>query len=259
MNLVEAIIMGIFQGIAEFLPISSSGHLALLQYYFGIEEGNLFFSQMLHFGTLISIIIVYFKEILIIIKEILELLANLLQRKKITKLTGHQKLGLFVIIGTIPTAIIGLTFEDLFESLYTSLLPIGIALIITGFLLWIAEKNTFQHKNMENMSIFDSLIIGFFQGLAIIPGISRSGTTIVTGMFRGLEKPLATEFSFLLAIPALLGGFILGIRKVIKGGSAIIINFPLFVGVFLSATVGVFSLKLLINLLKKNKLHYFFF
>lgn len=257
MSIIQALILGIFQGVAEFLPISSSGHLALLQHLFDIKEGNLFFTEMLHFGTLISIFIVYFKDIMRIIYEIIILIGNILKGRR-KKLTVHQRLGLFVLIGSIPTAIIGLTFEDFFESLYTSILPIGIAFIVTGFLLFIAEKNTYQNKGIKEMTIKDSLIVGTFQGVAIIPGISRSGSTIVASLFRGLNKSLATEYSFLLALPATFGAFLLGIIDVLKNdSSSVMINTPLIIGVAISAIVGVFSIKILIKLLKNNKLHYF--
>mgnify|MGYP001011966740 CR=1 FL=1 len=257
MGIIEAIVLGIFQGVAEFLPISSSGHLALLQHLFDIKEGNLFFTEMLHFGTLISIFIVYFKDIMRIIYEILVLIGDIIKGRR-KKLTLHQKLGLFVLTGSIPTAIIGLAFEDFFANLYTSILPIGIALIVTGLLLFIAEKNTYQSKGIKDMTIKDSLVVGTFQGIAIIPGISRSGSTIVASLFRGLNKSLATEYSFLLALPATFGAFLLGIKDVLKNDSSgVMINAPLIIGVAISAIVGVFSIKILIKLLKNNRLHYF--
>lgn len=257
MSIIESIILGVFQGVAEFLPISSSGHLALLQHLFGIKEGNLFFAEMLHFGTLISIVIVYFNDIMKIVVDMLKLIGDLLKGRKINKLTTHQRLGLLIIVGSIPTAIIGLTLEDYFESLYTSILPIGIALMVTGTLLWIVEKKKFQNKQAEHMTFLDSIFIGICQGIAIIPGISRSGSTIVAGLYRGLDKSFATEYSFLLALPATFGAFLLGIRQVIKEGSGLIFDFPLILGVGLSAIVGVISIKLLIKLIKKNKLYYF--
>lgn len=249
--------MGIFQGIAEFLPISSSGHLALLQKLFGINEGNLFFAEMLHFGTLISIIVVYFNDIKNMIIEFLKLMGTIVSGKKIGKLNKYQKLAMLILVGSVPTAIIGLTFEDFFESLFTSMLPIGVAFIVTGILLWLAEKRVFQSKGIKEMSYLDSLIIGTAQGIAIIPGISRSGTTIVTGLLRGLNKPLATEFSFLLALPATFGAGLLGIIKLVKSDTAMLIDFPLIVGVLLSAIVGIISIKILVKLLNKNKLYYF--
>jgi undecaprenyl-diphosphatase len=223
---------------------------------FGITEGNLFFTEMLHFGTLISIVIVYFKDIKLIIIDIIKLIVNIVKRKR-QKLTKYQKLGLLIIAGSVPTAIIGLSFEDFFESLYTSLLPIGFSFLVTGMLLWVAEKKSKTFKDVKDMTFLDSILIGIFQGLAIIPGISRSGSTIVMGLFRGLKKPLATEYSFLLALPATFGAFLLGIIKVSRGSATAVFNLPLFVGVILSCVVGVISIKALIKILNKNKLHYF--
>ena len=257
MNYIEAIILGIFQGVAEFLPISSSGHLSILQHLFGIKEGNLFFTEMLHFGTLISIVIVYFKDIKLIIIDFIKLIIDIFKEKKIKELTKFQKLGLLIIVGSVPTAFIGLTFEDFFETLYTSLIPIGFALIFTGFLLWLSERKGKETKDVKEMTFLDSILIGVLQGFAIIPGISRSGSTIVAGLFRGLKKPLATEFSFLLALPATFGAFLLGMIKISKEPSQMLINGPLFLGVILSAVVGVISIKILIKVLNKNKLHYF--
>lgn len=256
MSWFEAIVMGIFQGVAEFLPISSSGHLALLQYLFSIKEGNLFFTEMLHFGTLISIFIVYFKDIARIIYEFLDLIVSIIKGKKIRRLSKHQWFGLLIIIGSIPTAVIGLTFKDFFESLYTSIIPIGIAFIVTGFLLWIAEKKGSEGKDVKDVKLIDAILIGIFQGIAIFPGISRSGATIVGGLFRGLKKPVATEYSFLLALPATFGAFVLGMKDVVEGGDALI-NGPLVLGVILSAITGVFAIKALIKMLNNNKLKYF--
>ena len=256
MSWFEAIVMGIFQGVAEFLPISSSGHLALLQYIFKIREGNLFFTEMLHFGTLLSIFIVYFKDIARIIYEFFGLIGTILKRKKITRLTKYQWFGMLIIVGSIPTAIIGLSLKDFFESLYTSIVPIGVAFIVTGFLLWFAERSGGEGKDVRDVKLIDAILIGIFQGIAIIPGISRSGSTIVGGLFRGLKKPVATEYSFLLALPATFGAFLLGMKDVAEGGEAFV-NGPLILGVILSAVTGVFAIKALIKLLNRNKLKYF--
>ncbi|QQY80685.1 undecaprenyl-diphosphatase [Keratinibaculum paraultunense] len=258
MTLFQAIILGIFQGISEFLPISSSGHLVVLQHFFNIKEGNLFFTEMLHFGTLISIVIVYFNDIMNIIVEFFKMLRDGIKNKKFKITNDYQKLALLIIIGSIPTAIIGLLFEDFFEKLYSSsLLPIGIAFLVTGFLLWIANKKPNEAKKVKEMTILDSLIVGTFQGIAIIPGISRSGSTIVAGLFRGFDRSLATEFSFLLALPATFGAGLLGIMDVIKTGSKTTIDMPLIIGILLSTIVGILAIKFLIKVLKRNKLHYF--
>ena len=257
MNLLEAIVLGIIQGITEFLPISSSGHLVLLQNLFGIKEGNLFFTEMLHLGTLVSIIVVYINDVIKIIVEFFKLIISIIRGKKIKSLNKYQKLGLFIILGSVPTAAIGLLFKDFFESLYSSMLPIGFAFLLTGLLLWISEKRAFQKKGMKNMTSLDAILIGTAQGIAIIPGISRSGSTIVAGLLRGLNKNLATEYSFLLAIPVIFGASLLGIVDVIKSDTQVLINLPLFIGVITSTIVGIISIKFLINLINKNKLHYF--
>jgi len=258
LTLIQAIILGIIQGVAEFLPISSSGHLVVLQNFFGIKEGNLFFTEMLHFGTLISIFIVYFNDIINIIVEFFKMIGDGIKNKKFRIKNGYQKLGLLIIVGSIPTAIIGILFEDFFENFYSSsLLPIGIAFMITGLLIWIANKRPYENKNVKNMSFLDSFIIGTFQGIAIIPGISRSGSTIVAGLFRGLDRSLATEFSFLLALPATFGAGLLGIRDVVKTGSELAFTAPLLIGMALSTIIGVFAIKFLISILKKDKLYYF--
>jgi undecaprenyl-diphosphatase len=186
------------------------------------------------------------------------MLGNGIKNKKFKITNGYQKLGLLIIIGSIPTAIIAFLFEDFFVSLYSSsLLPIGIAFLVTGVLLWIANNKSHGNKNVKTMTFLDSIVIGTFQGIAIIPGISRSGSTIVGALFRGLDRSLATEFSFLLALPATFGAGLLGIIDVVKTDSEMAFTMPLLVGVALSAIVGIFAIKFLIKILKKDKLYYF--
>lgn len=257
MTIFQSVILGIFQGITEFLPISSSGHLVLLQHFFGIKEGNLFFTEMLHFGTLISIFVVYFKDIIRIIVEFFKMLGNGVKNKRLKITNSYQRLGVLIIIGSIPTALMGILLEKQFEKLYSSILAVGFAFLITGMLLWIADKNPSENKKARDMTILDALVIGTFQGIAIAPGISRSGSTIVGGLFRGLNRKLATEFSFLMALPATFGAAILGIKDVVESGTEITFSMPLLIGVILSAIVGIFSINILVGLLQKKKLHYF--
>ncbi|MCR2042717.1 undecaprenyl-diphosphatase UppP [Anaerosalibacter massiliensis] len=257
MTFIQAIILGIFQGVTEFLPISSSGHLVVLQHFFGIKEGNLFFTEMLHFGTLISIFIVYFNDIIKIIIEFFRMLGQGIKNKKFKITNIYQKMAILIIIGSIPTAIIGLVFKDSFEKLYSSISAISIAFLITGFILWFVDKKARGNKDVKDMSLFDSILIGVFQGAAIAPGISRSGSTIAGGLFRGLNRKLATEFSFLLALPATFGAGLLGIKEVIDTGSKAHFSAPLLLGVVISTVVGVISIKILIKLLENEKLYYF--
>lgn len=257
MTFLQAIILGIFQGITEFLPISSSGHLVILQKFFGIKEGNLFFTEMLHFGTLISIFIVYFNDIIKIIAEFFKMLGQGIKNKKIKVTNIYQKMAILIILGSIPTAIIGLGFKDTFEKLYNSILAISIAFLITGLILWFVDKKSRGNKDIKDMNFIDSILIGIFQGAAIAPGISRSGSTIAGGLFRGLNRKLATEFSFLLALPATFGAGLLGIKEVMDTGSQAQFSAPLAVGVIVSTIVGVISIKILIKLLENEKLYYF--
>lgn len=257
MSLLESIILGIFQGIAEFLPISSSGHLVLLQNIFNIQEGGLFFTVMLHFGTLIAIFIVYFKDILKIIIAFFQMIGDIFKGKKVELNNESKVLAVMVIVGSIPTGLIGILFEDFFEGLYESLLAVGIALIITGILLMVSEKSNSGRKTAKDITILDALLIGTFQGLAIIPGVSRSGSTIVGGLFRGLDKKLATKFSFIMAIPAIFGASLIQLIKVLTETGAVGITLPLIIGVALSTIIGIFAIKILVKMLERGKLHYF--
>lgn len=257
MSLLQSIILGIFQGVAEFLPISSSGHLVLLQNIFDIDQGGLFFTIMLHFGTLISIFIVYFKDIVKIIISFFQIIRDFFTKRTVELNNESKVLAVMIIVGTIPTGLIGIFFKDFFEGLYESLVAVGIALIITGILLMISEKTNSGRKTAKDMTIFDAIFIGIFQGFAIIPGISRAGSTIVGGLFRGLDKKLATKYSFLLAIPAILGAALVQMIDVFKGEVSIVFSLPLIVGLILSTVTGVIAIKFLIKMLEKGKLYYF--
>lgn len=257
MTYFQAIILGIFQGISEFLPISSSGHLVVLQHIFGIKEGNLFFTEMLHFGTLISIFIVFFNDIIKIIAEFFKMIGQGIKNRKFKITNIYQKMAILIIVGSVPTAFIGLLFQETFEKLYSSLLHISIAFMVTGLILWIVDKKSREEKKVKDMTYGDAIIIGTFQGIAIIPGISRSGSTIAGGLFRGLNRNLATEYSFLLALPATFGAALLGIKDVIETDAEVCFSLPLITGVIISAITGIISLKILIKLLQTKKLHYF--
>lgn len=258
MNYFQAILLGFFQGVSEFLPISSSGHLAVLQRFFGIEEGNLFFSEMLHVGTLVSIFIVYRKDIWKMIVEFLKLLGSLMKREKGIRLNRYQRYAVMILAATVPTVVLALLFKDLVEQLYSNMNFVAVGFLITGLLLWMSSKRYREEKDIERVTLKDAVIIGTLQGIAITPGISRSGSTIVGALFRGFKQDVATEFSFLLAIPAILGGGILGISDALKEGGAAF-SMPLLAGVLTSAVVGVVAIRGLIRILNRKKLHYFSF
>lgn len=256
MTILKAIILAIVQGITEFLPISSSGHLAILQILFGIKEGNVFFSQVLHFGTLLSILLVYHKKIAKMFVEFFKMIASLIKREKI-KLNHYQKLALYIIIATIPTVVVALFIEKFLNQLYMSALIIGICFLITAVLIYFIDINMNKTKKITDANIASVLAIGTVQGIAALPGISRSGSTIFISHILGINKNDAVDFSFLLAIPAMLGGFILGLKDIFKENATISFDANALVGLIISFVAGIFAIRLIKILANKNKFHIF--
>ena len=238
-TLIEILILAIVQGLTEWLPISSSGHLVITQKYLGLNL-PLIFSVMLHVGTVIVILVVFRKDIADIVKALV----------KRDFETEEGKLALFIAVGSVPIALIGFVFHDLFESLFNNLLVVGSALLITGFVLFFSEKRI----GNRNLGILDSLLIGFAQAVAIIPGVSRSGVTVATGLLRRIDKATAFKYSFLLSAPAVIGATIMESRELVVGNVDMI---PLFLGAIISMIVGYVSLKLLQKIVMREKFHLF--
>ena len=239
MSIAEAVILGIIQGLTEFLPISSSGHLVLAQSILGIEQPGNEFEVLVHIGTLISILVV-FKN------DIKKLLFSLDSKKT-------QKFIFFLIIGTIPAIVIGLGFKDFIESLFDNLFAVGVALIFTGIILYCTSYLT--NKNKKNHSILTSSLIGCAQAVAIIPGISRSGMTISLALFLGFSSKEAARFSFLLAIPVISGAGILTSLNIKEANE---VSFLIgIIGIVTSFLVGFIALKWLLVLLEKGNIYYF--
>ncbi|NLP30517.1 MAG: undecaprenyl-diphosphate phosphatase [Clostridiales bacterium] len=264
MTIFEGIILGIVQGLAEFLPISSSGHLAILQYIFGIEGDKvLTFAVLLHFGTLISLFIVYYKEIVDLVVELFKTIKDVFTGKGLrVNANETRRLGFMIIVATIPTALIGFIFKDLFAGLYNSLLAIGICLIITGTILWIVERINQGKKDINHMKFKDAVLVGIFQSFAIAPGISRSGATIVGSLFSGLNRKLAVKFSFLISIPSIVGAVILEIPDAIKQldqGFDTALVLPILIGVIVSTISGVIAIKTMIRVISNKRLYFFSF
>lgn len=262
MSYIEAIILGIVQGLTEFLPVSSSGHLLMLQHFFGINADSvLIFTLLLHVGTLISVFFCYWSDIWELIKELFLTIADLVRGKGL-RLNERpvRKLGVMIIIASIPTAIIGVLFKDIFEGFYETLLPTGIGLIITGIFLWIAEIKRDKHAvGIEGMKARDAIAIGVMQGIAICPGISRSGSTLFGGLSTGLKRDFAVKFAFLISIPSILGSLIF------EGGSdamasAVDISMgPVIAGCIAAALSGVLAIRTMIAVVRKLSLRYFSF
>lgn len=259
MSYFEAIILGLVQGLAEFLPISSSGHLALLQQAFGIHEDKvLLFAVLLHVGTLISIFIVYWKDIWELIVELCLTIRDLCTGKGLRLAERPiRKLGVMIIVATIPTAIIGLVFSDFFDSLYNSVIPIGVGLIITGFLLIFAEKKGEGNRGIQQMNFRNAIFIGLVQGVAICPGISRSGSTLFGSLICNLDRKFAVKFVFLISIPSILGSAVLEAPAALEAGVTAAEAGPVLVGMLVAAVSGLVAIKTMIKIVSDKKLSYF--
>lgn len=259
MTYFEATILGLVQGLAEFLPISSSGHLALLQNWFNIDESKvLLFTVLLHVGTLVSVFIVYWKDIWELIKELFMTIKDLCTGKGLRmEERPVRKLGVMIIVATIPTAIIGFAFSDFFDSLYTSVLPIGIGLIITGFLLVFAEKIGTSDRGIKQMNLRNAFFVGLVQGIAICPGISRSGSTLFGSLICNLDRKFAVKFVFLISIPTIMGSAILEAPAAIEAGVTAAQMGPVLWGMAVAAVSGLVAIKTMIKIVSSKKLSYF--
>ena len=256
MTIGEAIILGLVQGIAEFLPISSSGHLAILQNLFNmsdIEGGHMLFDVLLHFGTLIAICFMYWNDIKAMVVEVLALLSG---RKAVTadgrpKQYTAARMFFLIVAATLPLVLI-LPINDYIGELSQSTVFVGIALILTGFMLLVSDKMTAGTKTEKNMRFSDALIIGLCQCVAALPGLSRSGTTITAGIATGQNRGYAVKFSLLMSIPAVLGATLLELIKAIKTGiDASLIPAYLF-GMVAAMVSGVLAIGLL-KMIAKSK------
>lgn len=259
MSYFEAVILGLIQGLAEFLPISSSGHLALMQQWFGIQEDKvLLFAVLLHVGTLVSVLIVYWKDVWELIKELGLTIKDIFTGKGLRlQERPTRKLGVMIIVATIPTGIIGILFNDFFDSLYNSVIPIGIGLIITGFLLVLAERMGSSSRGIQQMNYRNALFIGTVQGIAICPGISRSGSTLFGSLMCNLDRKFAVKFVFLISIPSILGSAVMEAPVAIESGMDPGQLGPILVGMAVAAVSGLIAIKTMIKIVSNKKLNYF--
>ncbi len=243
MNLSDSVILGIIQGITEFLPISSSGHLIIGKYLLNISSPGAVLEIILHMGTLVSVLLFYFKDIIHVVKGLLP--------------GGSQedrKMNYFLIAGTIPAVILGLGFKDFFEGTYDNITLVGVNLIVTGTVLFATLY--FNRDSGSQMTLKKAIIIGCAQALAIFPGISRSGMTISMALFLGSSNKDSAKFSFLLAVPVLVGAGVLNIGDALSFAGDV--NFIyIFLGFLISATVGYLCIFTLVRMLTRNKMWLF--
>jgi undecaprenyl-diphosphatase len=259
LSLFYAIIFGAVQGLTEFLPVSSSGHLVLFQNFFGIQEPELFFDICLHAGTLVAVFLVFFREIWSILKTLVRLPALIREAggiKPLFESNEDVRVSALILSGTIPTGILGILFHDAADRIFSNVPLVGGMLLITGTLLWVTRGFKRSGRPLQKMGFKDSLIIGFVQGISILPGISRSGTTISTALLLGIDRETAGRYSFLLSIPAIAGAIVLGFESGLleKSGAS---TAALIGGTLAAAVIGYLALKILLKIIKHGRFFMF--
>ena len=237
MDYTTAIVLGVIQGIAEFLPISSSGHLVIAGELFGIPKGNLALDVSLHVGTLASILVVYRRDIIPALK--------------------NPRLVLAVVAATIPLVFVGLFVKDIVEEAFDSALVAGCGLLLTATVVGLMPRVEREMTSLTDVTWRQALTVGLFQMLAVLPGVSRSGTTIFGGLTAGLKRDAAANFSFYIAVPAIAGAAVLHARDLLGAGSAGLQPGPMIAGMLTSFIVGIGALRLLLGMVSRRKLHWF--
>ena len=248
MNFLTAIILGLVQGFAEFLPISSSGHLSLFQHFFGLqtaEGSNLFFDVLLHLGTLVAVFIYYWEDIRDMIVEFIALCKELAGKRPSARPTAQamsaRRMILLIIVGTLPLFLI-LPIKDKIEALYDNTWFVGFALLVTGCILFFSDRMAKGRKTERNATLKDVALVGLAQACATVPGLSRSGSTIAAGMMLGFDRKFAVRFSFLMSLPAVLGANLLSLIDAIQAGLDLSLMPVYIVGVCVAAMSGYFAI-----------------
>ena len=269
MSIFEAIILGVVQGLTEFLPVSSSGHLALLKLLFGIEsDTGLLFDVLLHIATLVAIFLAFYKDLFAMIREGIMIIVdvvcniglfivNIFRKDKSPYRTiiknSYRKFDILIIISTIPTAVMGLLLEDYIKFASTILIVPAVCLIITGIMLFMSDRIQNTSKTPKSTTYLDAIFVGLAQGFAILPGISRSGTTITACLSCGYNRKYAVKYAFFMSIPAVLGAAILELKdlSLTSVDSTMLMNYG--AGMIAAAIVGFICIKGMIYFVRKQK------
>ena len=258
MTYLSAILLGLVQGIAEFLPISSSGHLAIAQNLLGLEaEVPEFYDVLLHLGTLVAVFVAYWQDIVDMISEFFCGIGDLVRRTTPSPVPGARRLIVLIVIATLPLFAV-LPIRHAVQGLSDNMIFIGAALIVTGFLLFASDLMRKGRKTERHATWMDALVVGVGQAIATMPGISRSGMTITAGCFCGFERKFAVRFSFLMSIPAILGANLLSLLDVVQEGGVNWAEVPMYlVGVVVAAVSGYLCIRLLKMIADKGKFGFF--
>lgn len=259
MSVLSAFFLGLIQGISEFLPISSSGHLSVAQNLLGLQavgQEHLFFDVLLHLGTLAAVFVAYWRDIVEMVLEFFRAISDLIHHRTQPHTPPARRLLLLIILGTLPLFLI-LPFKDAIESLYYNTVFIGFAFLVTGLLLFFSDRVGRGRKTEKTATVRDVLLVGIGQAFATCPGISRSGTTICAGTFLGFDRRFAVRFSFLLSIPAVLGANLLDLMDAAKAGIDVS-QLPVYlVGIVTAAVFGYLSIRLIRLIADRGKFGWF--
>jgi len=260
MNPVQAIVLGVVQGLTEFFPVSSSGHLVIFQHLFGLREPALLFDISVHVGTLLAVVAYFFPDIISLFKAFSRFLAALMRTgtKALATHGGDPDLKMvgLILLGSVPTGVLGFGFHQIADQLFASLLIVGLALFCTSGLLLGTRLVRSKGRGIMEFTVNGALMVGFAQGMAVIPGISRSGATIAVCLLLGLNRDMAARFSFLLAIPAILGALLLNLASG-SATSGAFFTVPIILGTVTSAGVGYLALASLVRIVRHGRLFYF--
>jgi undecaprenyl-diphosphatase len=260
MNIAQSIILGAVQGATEFLPVSSSGHLVILQHLCGLEQRSLLLESFLHGGTLIAILIAFRQDVLRILSGLTWAISSLFKRKGLREIAARKeiRLVLFLIVASVPAAVIGILFASKVEELCHSVTPVALSLILSGTWIFVAERCSAKKNGNKEMNWAGSMTIGLAQAGALMPGISRSGATIGAGLLYGVERQDVVRFSFLLSVPAVAGALILEMWRAGSSALAAEGGIAAFTAGTLTATiVGLIAIKLVLGAVRRKKLFLF--
>ena len=254
MNLLDAIVLGIIQGLTEFLPVSSSGHLVIGKALLGVQVQGIAFEVFVHFGTLLSVIVVYRKDILILIQSVVAGLGKPSRIRQIYRNDKNLRLAFYIILATLPAGLIGLFFSSSIETAFNEEKTVSFLLIVTGIVLLLTRVVGVKDREMK---LSHAMLIGFAQALAILPGISRSGSTISVALYIGISREEAARFSFLLAVPVILGATILKLFELFENVPPASQLYSLATGTVAAFVSGYAAIKLLLVFVRKGRLDYF--